>query len=192
MKWIHGSPPASSRVIAEESCSRNVEKGLDGSWNQIQDSDFKIQSSLWSIIAATQSHVMDPEIFPLAGVYYLCEEVWSIAPPPAMPVWSKSEQTGVGPCYEISQSSDSIICLKNINVKWQFYRPIFSSYPFYNCGSQQCQVPLLYSQVQRGYALGDSQEYSKGFDKRLKIDKTQNSRWKMTHAKLPDTIEHLS
>jgi hypothetical protein len=29
---------------------------------------------------------MDPEIFPLAGVYYLCEEVWSIAPPPAMPV----------------------------------------------------------------------------------------------------------
>ena len=62
-------------------------------------------------------------------------------PPPAMPVWTKSEQTGVGPCYEISQSSDSIICLKNINVKWQFYRPIFSSYPFYNCGSQQCQVP---------------------------------------------------
>ena len=71
-----------SRVIAEDSISRNVEKGLDGSWNQIQDSDFKIQSSLWSIIAATQSHVMDPEIFPLAGVYYLCEEVWSIAPPP--------------------------------------------------------------------------------------------------------------
>ena len=63
------------------------------------------------------------------------------SPPPAMPVWTKSEQTGVGPCYEISQSSDSIICLKNINVKWQFYRLIFSSYPFYNCGSQQCQIP---------------------------------------------------
>ena len=63
---------------------------------------------------------MDPEIFPLAEIYYLCEEVWSIAPPPAMPVCTKSEQTGVGPCYEISQSSVSIICRKNINVKWQF------------------------------------------------------------------------
>jgi hypothetical protein len=37
-------------------------------------------------------------------------------------------------------------------------------------------TPLLYYPVQRGYAQGDSQEYSKGFDKRLKIDKTQNSR----------------
>ena len=90
-------------------------------------------------------------------------------------IWTKSEQTGVGPCYEISQSSDSIICLKNINVKWQFYRPIFSSYPFYNCGSQQCQVPLLYSQVQRGYALGDSQEYSKGFARMTDKTKIQDS-----------------
>ena len=37
-----------------------------------------------------------------------------------MPVCTKSEQTGIGPCYEISQSSDSIICRKNIHVKWQF------------------------------------------------------------------------
>ena len=29
-------------------------------------------------------------------------------------------------------------------------------------------IPLLYYLVQRGYALGDSQEYSKGFDRRLK------------------------
>ena len=58
-----------------------------------------------------------------------------------MPVCDQ-KQTGVGPCYEISQSSDSIICRKNINVKWQFYRLFFSSYPFYNCGSQRCQIPL--------------------------------------------------
>jgi hypothetical protein len=40
----------------------------------------------------------------------------------------------------------------------------------------QDSATLLYYPVQRGYAQGDSQEYSKGFDKRLKIDKTQNSR----------------
>jgi len=44
-----------------------------------------------------------------------------------MPVCAILEQTGLGPCYEISQSSDNIICRKNINVKWQFYRPFFSS-----------------------------------------------------------------
>ena len=70
---------------------------------------------------------MDPEVFPLAGIYYLCEEVWSIAPPPAIPVCAILEQTGLGPCYEISQSSDNIICRKNINVKWQFYGARFPS-----------------------------------------------------------------
>jgi hypothetical protein len=42
------------------------------------------------------------------------------SPPPAIPGCAILEQTGLGPCYEISQSSDSIICRKNINVKWQF------------------------------------------------------------------------
>ena len=41
VKGIFGSRLLVSRVIAEESISRNVKKGLDGSWNQIQDSDFK-------------------------------------------------------------------------------------------------------------------------------------------------------
>ena len=35
--------------------------------------------------------------------------------------------------------------------------------------------PLLYSQVQRGYALGDSQEYSKGFARMTDKTKIQDS-----------------
>ena len=37
-------------------------------------------------------------------------------------------------------------------------------------------APSLYYPVQRGYAQDDSQEYSKGFDRRLRIDKTQTGR----------------
>ena len=53
------------------------------------------------------------------------------------------------------------------------------------------RASFLYYPVQRGYAQGDSQEYSKGFwfDRRPRIDKTQNSRLKMTNENLPDTIE---
>ena len=57
---------------------------------------------------------------------------------------------------------------------------LFFYYPF---------QPSLYYPVQRGYAQGDSQEYSKGFDRRFRIEKTQNSRLKMTNENLPDTIE---
>lgn len=61
--------------------------------------------------------------------------------------------------------------------------------PFTIMEVNACQIPSLYYPVQRGYAQDDSQEYSKGFDRRLRIDKTQNSRFKMTRANLPITIE---